>query len=155
AAGAAHVWGAGFAHYATLIGVFVTSLYSFRVYFLVFHGKERFPAHGHDHGHGHDAHHADAHDDDHGHHGGTPHESPWVVTLPLVLLAIPSVLIGAWAVDPMLFGKFFNGAITVLPQHEAMVELGEEWHGWVAFGLHAFSTLPFWLVVAGAVLAWY
>lgn len=155
AAGAAHVWGAGFAHYATLIGVFVTSLYSFRVYFLVFHGKERFPAHGHDHGHGHDAHHADTHHDDHGHHGGTPHESPWVVTLPLVLLAIPSVLIGAWAVDPMLFGKFFNGAITVLPQHEAMAELGEEWHGWVAFGLHAFSTLPFWLVVAGAVLAWY
>jgi len=152
AAGAAHVWGAGFAHYATLIGVFVTSLYSFRVYFLVFHGKERFPAHGHDdHAHGHDAH---GHDD-HGHHGGKPHESPWVVTLPLVLLAIPSVVIGAWVVDPMLFGKFFDGAITVLPQHGAMAELHEEWHGWVAFGLHAFSTLPFWLVVAGAVIAWY
>ncbi|MCM2569587.1 NADH-quinone oxidoreductase subunit L [Achromobacter xylosoxidans] len=151
AAGAAHVWGASFAYYATLIGVFVTSLYSFRVYFLVFHGKERFDTSDHGHGHGHDAH---GHDD-HGHHGGKPHESPWVVTLPLILLAIPSVLIGAWAVDPMLFGKFFNGVITVLPQHPAMHELHEEWHGWVAFGLHAFQTLPFWLVVAGAVIAWY
>ncbi|CAP42027.1 NADH-quinone oxidoreductase subunit L [Bordetella petrii] len=149
AAGAADVWGAGFAYYATLIGVFVTSLYSFRVYFLVFHGKERFDTSGH--GHGHDDH---AHDD-HGHHGGTPHESPWVVTLPLVLLAIPSVIIGALVVDPMLFGGFFEGVIKVLPQHPAMHELGEEWHGWVAFGLHAFQTLPFWLVVAGAVISWY
>ncbi|CAB3884871.1 NADH-quinone oxidoreductase subunit L [Achromobacter sp. CF-sbj1-Ac2-l] len=158
AAGAAHVWGASFAYYATLIGVFVTSLYSFRVYFLVFHGKERFDTSEHGHGHGHDAHGHDDHGHDdhgHGHHGGKPHESPWVVTLPLILLAIPSVLIGAWAVDPMLFGKFFNGVITVLPQHPAMHELHEEWHGWVAFGLHAFQTLPFWLVVAGAVIAWY
>ncbi|WP_238877048.1 NADH-quinone oxidoreductase subunit L [Achromobacter xylosoxidans] len=156
AAGAAHVWGASFAYYATLIGVFVTSLYSFRVYFLVFHGKERFDTSDHGHGHGHDAHGHDDHGhDDHGNHGGKPHESPWVVTLPLILLAIPSVLIGAWAVDPMLFGKFFNGVITVLPQHPAMHELHEEWHGWVAFGLHAFQTLPFWLVVAGAVIAWY
>ncbi len=156
AAGAANVWGATFAYYATLIGVFVTSLYSFRVYFLVFHGKERFDTSDHGHGHGHDAHGHDDHGhDDHGHHGGKPHESPWVVTLPLILLAIPSVLIGAWAVDPMLFGKFFNGVITVLPQHPAMHELHEEWHGWVAFGLHAFQTLPFWLVVAGAVIAWY
>ncbi|MFY3194626.1 NADH-quinone oxidoreductase subunit L [Achromobacter xylosoxidans] len=156
AAGAAHVWGASFAYYATLIGVFVTSLYSFRVYFLVFHGKERFDTSDHGHGHGHDAHGHDDHGhDDHGHHGGKPHESPWVVTLPLILLAIPSVLIGAWVVDPMLFGKFFNGVITVLPQHPAMHELHEEWHGWVAFGLHAFQTLPFWLVVAGAVIAWY
>ncbi len=158
AAGAAHVWGASFAYYATLIGVFVTSLYSFRVYFLVFHGKERFDTSDHGHGHGHDAHGHDDHGHDdhgHGHHGGKPHESPWVVTLPLILLAIPSVLIGAWAVDPMLFGKFFNGVFTVLPQHPAMHELHEEWHGWVAFGLHAFQTLPFWLVVAGAVIAWY
>ena len=78
-----------------------------------------------------------------------------VVTLPLLLLAIPSVLIGAWVVDPMLFGKFFDGVIKVLPQHPAMHELHEEWHGWVAFGMHAFQTLPFWLVVAGAVIAWY
>ena len=159
AAGHANVWGAGFAYYAVLIGVFVTSLYSFRVYFLVFHGKERFDTsdhgHGHDaHGHGHDDH---GHDDHgHGHHGGKPHESPWVVTLPLILLAIPSVFVGAWAVDPMLFGKFFDGVIKVLPQqHPAMHVLSEEWHGWVAYGLHAFQTLPFWLVVAGFVISWY
>jgi len=147
AAGAAQVWGASFAYYSTLIGVFVTSLYSFRVYFLVFHGKERFnTSDDHGHGHGHD---------DHGHHGGKPHESPWVVTLPLVLLAIPSVLIGAWVAEPMLFGGFFDGVIKVLPQHPAMADLREAWHGWVAFGTHAVQTLPFWLVVAGAVVSWY
>ncbi|AZY48554.1 NADH-quinone oxidoreductase subunit L [Bordetella avium] len=149
AAAAANVWGAGFAYYATLIGVFITSLYSFRLYFLVFHGNERYPTHDeHDVSDEPDAHH------DHGH-GGKPHESPWVVTLPLVLLAIPSVLVGAWAAEPMLFGKFFDGVIKVLPQHPAMHELQAEWHGWVAFGLHAVQTLPFWLVVAGAVTAWY
>jgi NADH-quinone oxidoreductase subunit L len=151
AAGAANVWGASFAHYATLIGVFVTSLYSFRVYFLVFHGKERFDTHGGAHAaaHGHD---------DHGHHGGTPHESPWVVTLPLVLLAIPSIIIGAIAIDPLLFGSYFKNSIVILTQHPAMAELAKEWHhvhGWVGYGLHAFTTVPFWLVVAGAVVAWY
>ncbi|MVW73015.1 MULTISPECIES: NADH-quinone oxidoreductase subunit L [unclassified Bordetella] len=154
AAGQAQVWGASFAYYATLIGVFVTSLYSFRLYFLVFHGKERFDASG-DHGHGHGA---DDHGhgaDDHGHHGGTPHESPWVVTLPLVLLAIPSIFVGAWVVEPMLFGGFFEGVIQVLPKHPSMQELQDHWHGWVAYGLHAFQTLPFWLVVAGAVVSWY
>lgn len=164
AAGAANVWGASFAYYATLIGVFVTSLYSFRVYFLVFHGKERFgEGHGHDHGddaHAHDAHghddHAHGHDDHgHGHHGGKPHESPWVVTLPLLLLAIPSVIIGALVVDPMLFSGFFDGVITVLPAHPAMEELGSHWHDWMAYGLHAFVTLPFWLALGGAVVAWY
>ncbi|CAB3864755.1 NADH-quinone oxidoreductase subunit L [Achromobacter mucicolens] len=157
AAGQANVWGASFAYYAVLIGVFVTSLYSFRVYFLVFHGKERFDTS--DHGHGHDAHGHDDHGHDdhgHGHHGGKPHESPWVVTLPLILLAIPSVFVGAWAVDPMVFGKFFDGVIKVLPQqHPAMHVLSEEWHGWVAYGLHAFQTLPFWLVVAGFIISWY
>ncbi|AZY51934.1 NADH-quinone oxidoreductase subunit L [Bordetella avium] len=149
AAAAANVWGAGFAYYATLIGVFITSLYSFRLYFLVFHGNERYPTHDE-----HDV--SDEPDGHHGHgHGGKPHESPWVVTLPLVLLAIPSVLVGAWAAEPMLFGKFFDGVIKVLPQHPAMHELQAEWHGWVAFGLHAVQTLPFWLVVAGAVTAWY
>nr|WP_202411721.1 NADH-quinone oxidoreductase subunit L [Paracandidimonas lactea] len=148
AAGAANVWGASFAYYATLIGVFVTSLYSFRLYFLVFHGKERFPlgSHGeHDHkGH-----------DDHGHHGGTPHETPWVVTLPLVLLAIPSIIAGAWFIDPLLFDGYFKGAIANLPQHPAMAELAGHWHDWVAYALHGFSTLPFWLMVAGFVVAWY
>lgn len=162
AAGAANVWGASFAYYATLIGVFVTSLYSFRVYFLVFHGKERFgEGHGHGHDdHAHDAHghddHAHGHDDHgHGHHGSKPHESPWVVTLPLVLLAIPSVIIGALVVDPMLFSGFFDGVITVLPAHPAMEELGSHWHDWMAYGIHAFVTLPFWLALGGAVVAWY
>jgi NADH-quinone oxidoreductase subunit L len=147
AAGHAQVWGASFAYYATLIGVFVTSLYSFRLYFLVFHGKERFDTKG-GHAHGHAA-------DDHGHHGGTPHESPWVVTLPLLLLAIPSIFVGAWVVEPMLFGGFFEGVIQVLPHHPSMQQLQDHWHGWVAYGLHAFQTLPFWLVVAGAVVSWY
>src|SRR5690606_30334319 len=108
-----------------------------------------FDANGH--GHGHDAHGHDGH----GHHGGTPHESPWVVTLPLALLAIPSVIIGAMVIDPMLFGGFFDGVIAVLPAHPAMAELAAHWHDWVAYGLHAFVTAPFWLALAGAVVAWY
>ena len=150
AAAASTVWGAGFAQYATLIGVFVTSLYSFRVYFLVFHGKERFNTScGHDHAHGGHAH------DDHGHHGGTPHESPWVVTLPLVLLAIPSVIAGAFLCDFLLFGGYFKDTIVVLAQHPAMATMAKTWHGWVAYSLHAFVTVPFWLMIAGAVVAWY
>jgi NADH-quinone oxidoreductase subunit L len=158
AAAASTVWGATFAQYAVLIGVFVTSLYSFRVYFLVFHGKERFDTSGgHDHaahaghaGHGHDD-----HGDAHGHHGGVPHESPWVVTLPLVLLAIPSVVAGAWLCDALLFGVYFKDTIVVLSQHPAMATIAKTWHGWVAYGLHAFVTVPFWLMIAGAVVAWY
>jgi NADH-quinone oxidoreductase subunit L len=158
AAAASTVWGSTFAQYAVLIGVFVTSLYSFRVYFLVFHGKERFDTSGgHDHaahaghaGHGHDD-----HGDAHGHHGGVPHESPWVVTLPLVLLAIPSVVAGAWLCDALLFGGYFKDTIVVLAQHPAMATIAKTWHGWVAYGLHAFVTVPFWLMIAGAVVAWY
>ena len=158
AAAASTVWGSTFAQYAVLIGVFVTSLYSFRVYFLVFHGKERFDTSG---GHGdaahagHAAHGQDAHADDHGHHGGVPHESPWVVTLPLVLLAIPSVVAGAWLCDALLFGGYFKDTIVVLAQHPAMATIAKTWHGWLAYGLHAFVTVPFWLMVAGAVVAWY
>jgi NADH-quinone oxidoreductase subunit L len=171
AAAASTVWGSGFAEYATLIGVFVTSLYSFRVYFLVFHGKERFDTSGGHAAHPHDAHahkdhahssHAldnhkhDSHKhDDHGHHGGTPHESPWVVTLPLVLLAIPSVIAGAFLCDFLLFGGYFKDTIVVLAQHPAMASVAKTWHGWVAYGLHAFVTVPFWLMIAGAVVAWY
>ena len=146
AAHAATIWGAGFGYYATLIGVLVTSLYSFRVYFLVFHGKERFDTSADGHG---------AHDEAHGHHGGTPHESPWVVTLPLVLLAIPSVVIGAIAIQPLLFGDFFSGVITIFPSHPAMAELAAKYEGWLPYGLHAIVTLPFWLVVAGFVITWY
>ena len=147
AAKLSNVWGSGFAYFATLAGVFVTAFYSFRLYFLVFHGKERFDASGeHGHGHGHD---------DHGHHGGVPHESPAVVTVPLMLLAIPSVIIGAIAIEPMLFGDFFKGVIFNSPEHPVMAQLAEHFHGWVAYGLHAFGTAPFWLMVAGVVVAWY
>lgn len=158
AAAASTVWGSTFAQYAVLIGVFVTSLYSFRVYFLVFHGKERFDTSGgHDHAAhaGHAGHGNDDHADAHGHHGGVPHESPWVVTLPLVLLAIPSVVAGAWLCDALLFGGYFKDTIVVLAQHPAMATIAKTWHGWVAYGLHAFVTVPFWLMIAGAVVAWY
>ena len=159
AIGAANVWGAGFAYYATVIGVFVTSLYSFRVYFLVFHGKEQFnappypyqPPVVNDDYYAHSDH---AHDEEHGHEG-PPKESPWVVTGPLVLLAIASVVTGAWFADPLLFGNFFHGSITILPIHPAMAELAEHWHGWVAYGLHGFVTAQFWLMMAGLVVAWY
>ncbi len=158
AAAASTVWGSTFAQYAVLIGVFVTSLYSFRVYFLVFHGKERFDTSGgHDHAAhaGHAAHGHDDHADAHGHHGGVPHESPWVVTLPLVLLAIPSVFAGAWLCDALLFGGYFKDTIVVLAQHPAMATIAKTWGGWLAYGLHAFVTVPFWLMIAGAVVAWY
>ncbi len=98
--------GAGFAYFAVLAGVFITAFYSFRLYWIVFHGKERYDQNP-------DAHHGHGHDDHHHGHDAKPHESPWVVTLPLVLLAIPSVVIGAIALMPMLFGDFFNGVIFV------------------------------------------
>jgi NADH-quinone oxidoreductase subunit L len=141
--------GATFAMWAVYIGVFVTAFYSFRMYFLVFHGKERFhhkpfPAED-DHG-GHD---------DHGH-AHTPHESPWVVTAPLVLLAVPSVVIGFLAIQPMLFGDFFKDAIFVdTAKHPAMKELAEGFHGAAAMALHGLQTLPFWLALAGVVTAWW
>ncbi len=141
--------GAGFAHFAVLAGVFVTAFYSFRMYFLVFHGKERFDQNP-------DAHH-DGHDHDHGHHGAqVPHESPWVVTVPLVLLAIPSVVIGFLTIGPMLFGDFFKDAIFVdAAAHPAMAELARMFHGPMAMATHALSTAPFWLALAGVVAAYY
>jgi NADH-quinone oxidoreductase subunit L len=146
-----HLPAAGFAHFAVLAGVFVTSFYSFRLYFLVFHGQERYDQNPDAH-HGHDDHH-----DDHGHHGdGKPHESPWVVTVPLLLLAIPSVFIGYLTIEPMLFGDFLKDAITVnVEAHPAMAKLAEIFHGPVAMASHALSTAPFWLALAGAVTAWY
>ena len=117
---ASHLPGSGFAYFAVVASVFVTAFYSFRMYFLVFHGEERF-------------HHkpfparttttttATAH---------APHESPWVVTLPLVLLAIPSVVIGYLTIGPMLFGDFFEDSIAVdAARHPAMKELAEDFHG--------------------------
>jgi NADH-quinone oxidoreductase subunit L len=145
--------GAGFAHFAVLAGVFVTAFYSFRLYFLVFHGKERFDQNP-------DAHHAhDEHEEpDHGHHAdhGTPHESPWVVTAPLLLLAFPSVVIGFLTIQPMLFGDLLKDSILVNGElHPAMEKLAEEFHGPVQMALHGLMTAPFWLALAGVVLAWY
>ncbi|ENO90080.1 NADH-quinone oxidoreductase subunit L [Thauera linaloolentis] len=152
--------GAGYALFCVMLGVFVTAFYSFRMYFLVFHGKERFGQEAH---HGHDDHHADAHDDDHGHDehhhglapGQKPHESPWVVTLPLVLLAIPSVLIGFFTIEPMLFGDWFKGVIFVGDNHVGLKELEASFHGPLAMAIHGLQTAPFWLAMGGVALAWF
>ena len=159
-----HLYGAGFASFAVLAGVFVTAFYSFRMYFLVFHGKERFDQNPDAH---HDAHHDDKHDDshdahashdDHSHHHAShkPHESPWVVTLPLVLLAIPSVFIGYFTIKPMLHGGFFKDAIFInAEKHKALEAMGEEFHGAWAMAVHALTTMPFILAVAGVALSYY
>ena len=145
---ASHLPAAGFAHFAVLAGVFVTAFYSFRLYFLVFHGKERYDQNPDAH-HDHDHHHGHGHED-------KPHESPWVVWLPLVLLAIPSVVIGAMTLMPILFGDVFKGVIHVdAARHAAMAELAEEIHGWLPMGLHGFVTAPFWLALAGVAAAYY
>ncbi len=138
---------AGFAYFAVLAGVFVTAFYSFRLYFLVFHGKERFDQNP-------DAHHGH----DHGHHGAAskPHESPWVVTVPLVLLAIPSLLIGYITIGPMLFGDFFKDAIFVnAGLHNTMEILREEFHGAGQMALHGLTAAPFWLALAGVASSYY
>ncbi|MBS0599334.1 MAG: NADH-quinone oxidoreductase subunit L [Proteobacteria bacterium] len=179
--------GGGVQHYAywcVLLGVFVTSFYSFRLLYMTFHGKERFRD-AHDDHHGHDAH---GHHDHVGRaaaiHGAAvsdhearpgnplpgvrghapvahespahPHESPWVVTLPLILLAIPSALIGYFTVGPMLFGHFFDGAITIdAAKHPALATMTEEFHNALAMGLHGFAGLPFWIAFSGFALATY
>jgi len=152
--------GSGFAYFSVMAGVFITAFYSFRMYFLVFHGEERFgkadDSHGHDH-------HGD-HDDEetsHDHHHGLapgqkPHETPWVVTLPLVLLAIPSLVIGYIAVGPMVFGDYFKGVIFIDHHaHPAMEHLAEHFHGAAAMGVHALTSLPFLLALSGVVLSWF
>ncbi|HEX5285877.1 MAG TPA: NADH-quinone oxidoreductase subunit L [Polaromonas sp.] len=140
-----HLAGSGFAYFAVLASVFVTAFYSFRLYFLVFHGKERFDQNPEAHHDPHDA---------HGH--NKPHESPWVVTVPLILLAIPSVVIGFMTIQPMLFGEFFKDAIFVnLERHPAMEELAKVFHGPVQMALHGLMAAPFWLALAGVVLSYY
>ncbi len=130
------------AYWAVLAGVFVTAFYSFRMYFQVFHGKERFHQ-GHAHGNEPDAHHG----------GGTPHETPWVVTGPLLALALPSLAIGYMTIEPMLFGDYFGNSIYVSDRHPVMYELNQEFHGAAAMGLHALMTVPFWLAAAGVALS--
>jgi NADH-quinone oxidoreductase subunit L len=144
--GLSHRWGAHYAYFCVMAGALVTGLYTFRQMYLTFHGKERFTVvepHGHGHHDGHD---------DHGHHepgvlAHAPKESPWVVTLPLVLLAIPSLLVGFFTVGPMLFGRWFGGAIHVEEANDVLAELGHEFHGAAAMALHGFTQLPFLLVV--------
>jgi len=145
--------GSGFAYFAVTLGVFVTAFYSFRMYFLVFHGKERFRNAHHTHDHQ-----ADKEDDAHAHHGHddhTPHETPWVVTLPLILLAIPSLLIGYFTVESLLFGNWFGHAVYVADAHGSMQELAQHFHGAAAMALHGMTLLPFWLAVAGVALSWF
>jgi NADH-quinone oxidoreductase subunit L len=146
AAKLSHLPGAQIAYWAVLAGVFVTAFYSFRMYFLVFHGKERFHQ-GHAHGNEADVHHEE------GHSSHAPHETPWVVTGPLLALALPSVAIGYMTIEAMLFGDFFGNAIYVSDRHPVMHELNQEFLGAWAMGLHAVATLPFWLAAAGVGLA--
>ncbi len=139
--------GHSFAYFAVVAGVFVTAFYTFRMMFMTFHGAPRYdtkvPVHDPLH----------AHDDDH--HGGPPHESRWVVTVPLIMLAIPSITAGWMGIEPMLFGDFFGSSIYVSESHAVLHEMKEEWHGIGPFIMHAFVSLPFWLAVAGIVSTWY
>ena len=146
---ASNLPGSGFAYFAVLASVFVTAFYAFRQYFIVFHGKERWREDTHDH------------HDDHGHHHGlkpsdNPHESPWVVTLPLILLAIPSVIIGYIAIGPMLYGDFFKGVIYVNHElHPVMHIMKEEFHGAMAMVSHSLHTPVLYLAIGGVLAAWF
>ena len=146
---ASNLPGSGFAYFAVLASVFVTAFYAFRQYFIVFHGKERWREAKHDH------------HDDHGHHHGlkpsdNPHESPWVVTLPLILLAIPSVIIGYIAIEPMLYGDFFKDVIYVNHElHPVMHIMKEEFHGAMAMVSHSLYTPVLYLAVGGVLAAWF
>ncbi|MEX1273802.1 MAG: NADH-quinone oxidoreductase subunit L [Gammaproteobacteria bacterium] len=124
---------AGVAYWAVLLGVFVTAFYSFRMFFLVFHGKPRMDDHTREH----------------------LHESPWVVTVPLVLLAIPSVIAGAVWVGPMLFGDFFGDSIFVLPAHDVLAHIGATYSGVWGFIVHGLMVPPVWLAAAGVLAAWF
>jgi NADH-quinone oxidoreductase subunit L len=158
AAKASTITGSSFAYFAVLAGVFVTAFYSFRMYFLVFHGAEKWRAVKHD------AHHEDENDVHEHHHGlsptDNPHEPGWVIKLPLILLAIPSLAIGYFAIEPMLYGDFFKGVITVdSAAHPAMHELTHHWHtiyhSAVGMALHGLMTLPFALAASGVGLAYF
>ncbi len=135
--------GAGFAYFCVLSTVFVTAFYTFRLLCMTFHGKERFEAHGSAHGN----------HDDHGH-GGKPHESPPVVTVPLILLAIPSIAAG-WLIGPVLFGGYFGASIVVAPAHDVLAKMAAEFHGVIGMMAHALGTAPFWLALAGIGTAGY
>ncbi len=153
AASHSKIFGSTYAYIAVVLGVFVTAFYSFRMYFLVFHGKERFDEAPHD----------DHHHDDHGHgHSGKPHESPWVVTLPLVLLAIPSAILGAFMFEPAIIKNWFGSVgptgkeiITVAAANDTLAALREHGYSWISMAVHGFMTAPFWLAMAGVALSYY
>ena len=148
-----HLAMAPYAYWCVLLGVFVTAFYSFRLVFMTFHGPERFATDDHHHGHGQHGHGQHGHDE-HGHHN-KPHESPWVVTLPLILLAIPSLVIGWLTVSNVVFGDYFGNAISVLPAHDVLGHMKEEFHGPALFVLHAFTGAPVYLAAFGVFAAWY
>ena len=153
AVAASHIAGSGFAYFAVMASVFVTALYSFRLYFLVFHGKARW---GHADSDAHDHH--EEQGDVHAHHGlapgEKPHESPLVVTLPLILLAIPSVIIGFYTITPLLFGTYFGDSIFIdVLRHPVMKELEDEFNGPIAMAMHAFTSPILLLVVLGVLTA--
>jgi NADH-quinone oxidoreductase subunit L len=166
AVGEAHRPMAAYAHFCVTAGVFVTAFYTFRMLFMTFHGKPRFETTAAAHGEvvqaheshaeeGHGAPDGHTHDDhDQGHHGGPPRESPWVVWVPLVLLAIPSIIIGAITIGPLVFGGGFGDSIFVKETNDVVGEIGHEFHGWVAFALHGMKQLPFVLAVLGVFSAW-
>ena len=124
--------GSGFAYFAVVSGVFITALYSFRLFFMVFHGEERFEHHD----------------------GQMPQESPLVVTLPLILLAIPSVIAGFF-IGQMVFGEFFGASIFVLEQHDVLGHHAVNYQGIWSFILHGVTALPFWLAMAGVAMAYF
>ncbi len=128
---ATHIAGAGYASFAVLAGVFITAFYSFRMLFMTFHGEPRMDHHVREH----------------------LHESPWVITVPLILLAIPSVLTGYLYIEPMVFGNYFGASITVLPENGGLHEMRQEWQGVGNFVQHGLLSLPFWLAVSGIVAA--
>jgi len=139
-----HRWGSGFAYFAVVVGVLITAIYSFRLLYMTFHGKERFEV-VHDSG-----------EDDHlpdGSLAHAPKESPLVVTIPLILLAIPSIVIGWMTIEPVLFGGWLEDSIFVLDKNNVLAELGEHFHGATAMATHAVSTLPFWLMITGFALS--
>jgi NADH-quinone oxidoreductase subunit L len=162
------VGGHRYAYFAVLAATFVTAFYSFRLLFMTFHGTPRFDVSGHGHETAggeaaavgdpaqHDtSHEAGAEPDGHAGHGGPPRESPWVITVPLILLAIPSVYSGWQYIQPMLFGGYFGHSIVVSAPHDVVGELAGEWHGVWPFILHGLAGGPFWLGIAGiAAAAW-
>jgi NADH-quinone oxidoreductase subunit L len=128
-----HRVGSGYAYFCVLTGVFITALYTFRMFFMTFHGEPRMDHHTKEH----------------------LHESPWVVTVPLIMLAIPSAMIGWFTVKPMLFGGYFDGAIHVLPGNDVLGRVGEEFHGPGAFVWSAFAQWPVWFAALGVLTAWW